>query len=214
MYFRKKIIRYCVEQKLNISVQTYADFWRIGHFNDTILYTGGLSGTSAWGSILNTSVKRPNKRQRGRILNQQWDTDKSSAFNFSNNDNIWRKIQSIPNIVTFFSSLAIKFKHNFNRNMAKTRWKMTFNDFLPPPSLTKSTPHPPKVKSWSRHWLQCYSDTRLLGFETVCKCLYTCWKLSNGHVTHECFLALWKILPRRTLIWDLNDAMVVKSSVH
>ena len=143
MYFRNKIIRYCVEQKLNISVQTYADFWRIGHFNDTILYTGGLSGTSAWGSILNTSVKRPNKRQRGRILNQQWDTDKSSAFNFSNNDNIWRKNQSIPNIVTFFSSLAIKFKHNFNRNMAKTRWKMTFNDFLPPPLLDKVHAPPP-----------------------------------------------------------------------
>jgi len=46
-------------------------------------------------------------------------------------------------------SLAINFKQSFNRNMAKTRKIMTFtstintfNAFLPPPPLTKSTPPP------------------------------------------------------------------------
>ena len=37
-----------------------------------------------------------------------------------------------------------------NAKMTFTSTFNTFNDFLPPPPLTKSTP--PKVKSWIRHW--------------------------------------------------------------
>jgi len=63
-------------------------------------------------------------------------------------------------IFSSLDSLAINFKHNCKRNMATTRKNMaftstlnTFNEVLPlPPSLTKSTPPPPQVKSWIRHW--------------------------------------------------------------
>ena len=70
----------------------------LGHCIDTCIYvsTGWFPGKPAWGRIVNTSVKRPNKRQRKVILNEQWDTDISSAFKLSNSDNIWTALMKTP----------------------------------------------------------------------------------------------------------------------
>jgi len=71
--------------------------YELGHFIDTLISTGRFPGKSAWGRILNTSVKRPHKRQREIILNnEQWDTDISSGFKLSNSDNIWTASKKTP----------------------------------------------------------------------------------------------------------------------
>jgi len=70
--------------------------YELWHFIDTYISTGRFPGKSAWGRILNTSVKRPNKRQREIILNEQWDTDISYAFKLSNSDNIWTALKKTP----------------------------------------------------------------------------------------------------------------------
>ena len=51
-------------------------------------------------------------------------------------------------IFSSLASLAINFKHNFNRNMAQNTLKYDF--YSPPPPVDK-VHAPPKVKSWIRH---------------------------------------------------------------